>query len=320
MDASGDVIGVDGHTEAGSGLTTITVLNAMGASLVSFPIGASGNVAPTSVITGSSTNIDNASALAADAEGNLYVSTELAILVFPPGATGNVTAARTIAGPNALATTDGFVSVAVAPDGTIYAASELQSGTNRAPQILVFPAGSNGNVAPSATIAGSSTTMQAVLAMGVSTQVAEADATQNILFFDTTDTGNVAPQHTLSLGAGLVEGLAFGPSNDLSLAIWDFSASSVVTYAAGAQGTDTPIATLTGVSTTITNAGGVAVDASGEIYVTSADGTTASISVFTPNATGDVAPTRTITGSATMLSGDASQYPMPIVVVARVTD
>jgi hypothetical protein len=286
----------------------------MGSSLVSFPMAASGNAAPSTVITGSSTNIVSASGLAADAQGNLYVSVELAILVFPPGATGNVAAARTIAGPNALPSTDDFVGVAVAPNGTVYAASELPGGTNRNPKILVFPAGSNGNVAPSATITGSSTTMQAVLAMGVSTNIAEADAMQNVLFFNTTDTGNVAPKAALTLGGGLVEGLAFGPSNELSLAIWNFSTSSVVTYAAGAQGADPPIATITGALTTITNAGGVAVDASGDTYVTSANGTTASVLVFAPNATGNVAPIRTISGSATTLAGDASQYPMPIVV------
>ncbi len=173
MDASNDAFsGPDcSCTDAGSGPTTITVLSSMGSSLVSFPIGASGNVAPSTLITGASTNITSASALAADAQGNLYVSTELAILVFPPNATGNVVATRTIAGPNALPSTDDFVSVAVAPDGTIYAASELPSGTSRNPKILVFPPGANGNVAPTATITGAATTMQAVLAMGVDERV-----------------------------------------------------------------------------------------------------------------------------------------------------
>jgi len=313
-DASSDVMTLDAPCCVGDagGPTVITVLNGGGTALVSFPIGATGNVAPTSVVTGSSTNIDSAIALAADAQGNLYVATQLAILVFPPSATGNVVAARTIAGPNALPSTDDYAGVAVAADGTIYAASELPSGTNRSPKILVYPAGSNGNVSPTATITGSSTTMQAVLSMGVSAQVAEADATQTIAFFATTDNGNVTPHRTLQSGTGIVEGLAFDPSGNLFLALYGFAASSVVAYASSAQGADQPTATITGSSTNITSVGGVAVGS--EIYLTNADPMGASILVFAANANGNIAPIRSITGAATTLAGDASQYPMPIVV------
>jgi hypothetical protein len=293
----------------------IAVLDNGGASIVTFPIDASGDVAPATTLAGSQTNLSGALALAADTQGNLYVATQLAILVFAPGATGNVAPARTIAGPNALAATDYFAGVAVGADGTIYAASELTSGTNRAPKLLAFAPGANGNVAPTRTITGASTTMQATLAMAVrSNEIAEADATGNVSFFSTTGNGNVAPQRSLKSGQGIVEGLAYGAGGQLYLALYGFGASSAAQYAAGAQNTDAPIATLTGATTGITSIGGIAVDPAGVVYVANADAAGASIRVFAAGATGDVAPLRTVSGASTTLVGDASQYPMPIVV------
>ena len=302
-------------TDASPGPARISVLDNGGSSIVTFPIGASGDVAPTTTISGNQTNLGGALALAADPLGNLYVATQLALLVFAPGANGNVAPARTIAGSNALASTDYFAGVAVGQDGTIYAASELTTGTSRAPKLLVFSPGANGNVAPVRTITGASTTMQATLAMAVyGSELAEADATLNVLFFNTTDNGNVAPQRSLKSPQGITEGLSYDAGGKLYLALYGFSASSAVVYAAGAKNTDAPIATLTGTSTGITAIGGIAADAAGDVFVANADAAGASIRVFAPGATGDVAPVRTVSGASTTLVGDASQYPMPIVV------
>jgi hypothetical protein len=76
----------------------------------------------------------------------------------------------------------------------------------------------------------------------------------------------------------------------------------------------TPLLAITGPTTKITSAGGVATDDASNVFVTNADPTGASVLVFDPAATGDVAPIRTISGPTTTLAGDASQFPMPIVV------
>jgi hypothetical protein len=294
---------------------TITVLNANGTALTSFHASDTGNVAPFASLGGNQTNLSGAIALGADAQGSVYVVTQLAILVFPPGATGNVAPARTIAGSNVLASTDIFAGIAIANDGTIYAASELASGTMRNPKINVFPPGSNGNVAPSRTATGSSTTMTTVLSMAVSgNQTVIADASQNILFFDTQATGNAAPLRTLKSTAGLAVGVTLDLVGDVFVADWNFSTSSVVRWASGAQGTTAPSATLTGAATKITAIGGVAVDLDDTIFVANADPGGAAILVFPPGANGNIAPLREISGASTTLSGDASQGPMPLVV------
>ena len=297
------------------GPTTVTVLNASGTALVSFPLDASGDVAPSATISGNQTNLAQSIAVGADAQGELFVATPLAILVFAPGASGNVAPARTIAGPNALASTDEFAGVAVAPDGTVYAAAELASGTTRSPKIDVFAPGANGNVAPTRTIGGPTTTMQAVLALALGpSEIAEADGSLNVDFFDPSASGDVAPSRTLKSPQGIAEGLAVDGAGSLYIAEYMFSASEVVAYAPGAQGTAAPVATITGSSTGITAVGGVAAAPDGTLFVTNADPAGASIRVFSPGANGNVAPARAIAGATTTLSGDASQYPMPLVV------
>lgn len=294
---------------------TITVLNANGTALTSFTADQSGNVAPVSVVSGNQTSLNNAVALAADAQKNVYVVTQIAILVFPPGASGNVAPARTIVGTNTLASTDVFAGITVAADGTIYAAAELISGTARNPKIEVFAPNANGNVAPVRTITGPTTTMSAVLSMASSsTQIAVADATQYALFFDPQASGDVAPQRSLKTAAGLAVQIALGAGGDLWVADWNFSTSSAVHWASGAQGTATPLGTLAGASTKITAIGGVAVDADGNVWVANADPAGAAILEFAPDSAGDVPPSRTISGASTTLSGDASQAPMPLVV------
>ncbi len=301
--------------DVGPGPKTITVVNAQGTALTSFFSYDQGNSAPFSVITGNQTNLSGAIAVGVDGQRNLYVATQLAILVFADASNGNVAPMRTIAGTNALASTDVFAGITVAPDGTIYAASEASSGTTRNPKIDVFAPNANGNVAPTRTIGGASSTLTAVLSMTLSsTQIAIADANQNAVFFDAQASGDVAPQRSLKTGAGLAVEIALGATSDVWIADWNFSASSAVHWAASAAGTDAPIGTIAGASTKITAIGGIAVDRDGDVWVTNADPSGAAVLEFAPSSTGDVPPILEISGASTTLSGDASQGPMPLVV------
>ena len=314
---AGDDAGDSGQgsdADAGSKMTTMTVLNASGTSLVSFPLGANGDVAPTGTISGNLTGLANAGGLAIDAQHALYVTTPLAIFVFAPGSNGNVAPSRTIAGPSALPSTDTFASIAVAPDGTIYAASQATASPQN-PKILVFAPNANGNVAPVRTITGPTTTMQAVLSVSwFFTTIAVADATQHVLFFSPNADGDVAPKRILNDGAGIVTGSSFNGVGALYLSRYEFSTSTVLAYIAGAMNNATPLLAIAGPTTKITAADGVATDEASNVYVTNADPGGASVLVFDAAATGDVAPIRTISGSSTTLAGDAAQFPMPIVV------
>ncbi|HEX4513759.1 MAG TPA: hypothetical protein VH054_09490 [Polyangiaceae bacterium] len=309
-EAGDDASEADVAVEAGPKATTMTVLNAGGTSLVSFPIGASGDVAPETTVSGNLTGLASAGGLAVSAAHELYVTTPLAILVFAAGANGNVAPARTIAGPTALPSTDSFASLAVAPDGTIFAASQTA--------ILVFAAGANGDVAPIRTITGPTTTMQAVLSVSYFfTGIAVADASQHVLFFSANGSGDVAPKRTLNDGTGVVTGSCFNGVGALYLSRYEFSTSTVLSYIAGAMADATPLLAITGPTTKITASGGVATDEASNVYVTNAapnDVNGGAVLVFDPSATGNIPPIRTLQGASTTLSGDASQFPMPIVV------
>jgi hypothetical protein len=72
---------------------------------------------------------------------------------------------------------------------------------------------------------------------------------------------------------------------------------SVLEFAAGSNGNVAPVRDISGSSTQLTNANGIALDRSGNIYVT-LEGT---VLVFASGANGNVAPSRSIAGSETDL-------------------
>ncbi|HEY6159083.1 MAG TPA: hypothetical protein VIV88_16670 [Gemmatimonadales bacterium] len=90
-----------------------------------------------------------------------------------------------------------------------------------------------------------------------------------------------------------------------ALAATNFSlVSGVVVYAAGASGDVSPIRTITGNKTALSNAAGIARDGAGTLYVTNAPldpRSGGSITVYAPSASGDAGPTRTIAGDSTGL-------------------
>jgi hypothetical protein len=71
--------------------------------------------------------------------------------------------------------------------------------------------------------------------------------------------------------------------------------NSVTVYASGATGNAKPLQDISGSSTGLSAPYGVAVDGSGNIYVTNNDDV---ITIYAPGATGNVAPIRSILGSA----------------------
>ena len=165
-----------------------------------FAPNASGTFAPSKTIVGPLTGIsNNASQMATDAAGNLYIASGPnispgSIQIFNSAATGNVAPTATLTGANT--TVDNAQGVAVDTAGNIYVSS---SGLNGPPSILKFSAGSTGNVAPVQAITGGPNPMEDLGNLRV-------DSTGNlyvvdgstILIFAPGAKGNVAPTATIS--------------------------------------------------------------------------------------------------------------------------
>jgi 6-phosphogluconolactonase (cycloisomerase 2 family) len=120
-------------------------------SITEYPASASGNVAPTTVISGGNTMLVNPVGLALDSSQNLYVADDSAqaILVFAAGASGNASPIRVIAGSNTgLSSPSGIV---VASGGPIMVTNPAANS------ITSYPETANGNVAPKTTLQGSAT-------------------------------------------------------------------------------------------------------------------------------------------------------------------
>ncbi len=126
-----------------------------------YPAGSNGNVAPSSTIAGSNTGLAVPAGIALDASGNIYVTNDgsetggpYTVTVYPAGSTGNVAPSLTIGGSNTGLSTP--IAIALDGSGNIYVANyyvaNRQGGT-----VTIYPAGGNGNVAPSAIIAGPAT-------------------------------------------------------------------------------------------------------------------------------------------------------------------
>ena len=72
----------------------------------------------------------------------------------------------------------------------------------------------------------------------------------------------------------------------------------VTAYAAGSNGNVTPMETINGANTGLSNPQGISVDASGNIYVANSNNT---VTIYPAGTNGNIAPSKTISGSKTKL-------------------
>lgn len=140
-----------------------------GGSLTIYPAGSTGNATPSVVITGATGGISSPHAVALDSSGKIYVTNSAgSVNIYAAAPTANIAPIDAISGAATKLTNPNGIAVDTA--GNIYVGNNDTNGADN-PQVnnlLVFPAGSNGNVAPSAVISGASTGLASGKIHGVS--------------------------------------------------------------------------------------------------------------------------------------------------------
>ena len=208
------------------------------------------------------------------------------INVYAAGSSGNVVPSAVIMGHRTRL--EAPQAVAVDSSGKIYAIDGgFSYDTESPPRVMVYAAGSKGNVAPIVTISGNRTGLDSPDGIAV-------DPNGKIYVLNDASPGI----HAYAPGA------PDGPYED-----------TVTIYPAGAKGNIAPVATIIGTDTGLGDPQAIAIDSGGKIYVTNAfghegktlDSTGAflhwkSVTVYPADANGDIAPIATIRGAQTGLT------------------
>jgi 6-phosphogluconolactonase (cycloisomerase 2 family) len=286
-----------------SGSPSVTVYPALGSS--AGPL----NEAPTATIGGGSTGLNSPEGIALDSSsGAIFVadSGAASVFVYPAGSSGNVAPSATISGA-----TTGLVSpvgVAEKAGGDIYVADDGNSKDSIAASVFVFSSGSNGDVAPIATISGSKTGLNSPsdVALDTKSNIYVTNDTPSVTVYSASSSGNVAPTATISGGKTDLEdpiGVTLDSTNNIYVA--DDSSSSVTVFSALGSSTGTlneaPTADISTTATTgLTRPQELALDSKGKIYV--ADDLAAEVFVYPAGSNGNDAAVATISGGNTGLN------------------
>jgi hypothetical protein len=297
----------------------MVVLDLCSSSLLTFPATATGNVAPSSVIAGSSTMIPSSYAQssamnALDRNGNSWVVGSALqplpdggfvvgagqVTSFSAGAQGNVAPNVNITGSN----TQIAVPAGVAVDpltGNIYVTNDVNPvvSSGAVAGVLVYPAGANGNAGPS-TVLTQVSTPQGIWVDGTG-KIFVADKL-SILVFAAGSTGAATPAAVITGALNTQLSVPYGITTDANGNIWvtDISNQSIDEFAPTANGDVAPLRMIVGPAAKLSQPAGIAVDNAGYIYETNfASG--GYVNVFAPGAKGDAAPVQTLAGPNTML-------------------
>jgi sugar lactone lactonase YvrE len=277
--------------------SAVYVVNGGNSAVHAFALGASGNAAPLTTLSGAATGLNGTTAVAIGTDGRVYVASanNNSIREYPYGAAGNATPDAVIAGP-----TTGLASpqaLALDPQGRLYVANAASNS------ITVYAPEATGDAKPVAVISGAHTGLGSPSALTVdgSGRLWVANlATSSLTVYPAAADGDVAPVATVQGGAtGLngPEALATDAAGNLLVA--NTYGESIAEFASTATGNAAPLRTIAGAATGLSFPDGIDVDAAGHIYVSNQF---AGVSEFSPAANGNVAPLATVSGPATGLS------------------
>lgn len=295
----------------------IAIFVANGYDVTAYPLGSNGDVPPIAVTT----DFAAPSAIARDSSGRLYVTNQVgnAVTVFAANANGNTRPLAVIGGPHTLLSDP--TSIALDANGAIYVANAARAKRG---SITVYPALSSSGIldeSPISEISGSRTLLDVVTGIALDSQGNIYVANElggpvvphqrfdvgRVTVYAAGSSGNVAPVAAIS---GAKTGLA--SPTDIALDSADNIyvvnqttantgdnenfVASITVYEAGSKGDTAPIATIAGDNTALTSFGGIALDATGNIYTSgySAMLGGATVNIFAAGSNGNVSPITTI--------------------------
>lgn len=289
-----------------------------------WPVGSTGNVAPSGVIAGASTHlVYGLQGIVVNAAGEIYVASGStnAILGFAPNSNGNVAPNVVIKG--SATGLDGPVGLALDRAGNLFVANCGTKCTQArgGPSIEEFSAESNGNVAPARRIRGRRTLLDAPFGMAIGGDgriyVVDTDyysgSAAEILIFGRHARRDEAPKRVIT-GSGTKLKVALGLAVDANGIYTDSWANDYIErFSLRANGDVPPRAVIDGRETQLTCClDGIITAPDSSVYVV--DRGTPSIIQFDGRARGDAAPLTNLHGANTRLS-----IPLFVYVAAQPT-
>jgi sugar lactone lactonase YvrE len=269
-----------------------------------YPAARNGNISPSTVISGSQTQLGEVNGVVVNDSGEIYVvSTDSNKIVgFAAGSKGNASPNVVISGSNTGL--DRPTGMAIDQDGDLYVAN-CASGCGYASQpsgLLEFAADSNGNDAPTRVISGSETEIEeandAALDAAGNIYVVNS-ASDSIVVFGAGAVGDAPPSRVISGSKTRLDGPEGIAVDSHGLYAGGTSDDILERFAAHANGNVPPKGVISGKKTRLGNVDGIAVDDRGDVYT--ANPNKRSIVEFAPLASGNVHPLGKIAGSNTKL-------------------
>lgn len=306
-----------------------------------FRADADGNATPSVTIESPNAIVDSI-AVAIDSHGQIFVANgggdiegrggaDYSVTVYPTGSYANVAPIAKLAG--GYGDKSGISApqaIAVDAHGRIFIANG-DGGYNGHGNITVYPAGSNGDVGPIATIGGTRTgdntglnepvgmAFDAANNLYVLNNAGGPDNAGSITVYASDANGNVAPEAAIAnnVKSGRTQlkwpaGLALDAAGNMYVtnqaSSIGASPDSVTIYAAGKFGNVAPMAMIAGSHTGLNRPHGIGIDSDRKIYVSndgSDDKAVDAVTVYAPGSSGDAAPIATIRGALTGLEKPA---------------